>query len=125
VLPRAMAVAQRDPQVAEAHVEPFAAVRAAIVAMVGAAQDARSIDSVLDPGEAAWLLQGVLLAGLLRGAIRDDGVAAGAASVVCGPLSATHSRRSPRPRPRLFRLVTPARLKRPPPADDPRFVDGD
>ena len=78
VLLGAMAVADRDQDVADALVEQFASVRGIVERATRASQKAGATSADLDPGQVAWLWQGVLIAGLLRRAIRDDDVADGA-----------------------------------------------
>lgn len=72
VLVSAIAVAHRDPDVAEALVDAFASGRSVIVGAMAAARAAGVVREDVDPEDAAWLLQGLLVAGLLRTNVRDD-----------------------------------------------------
>lgn len=78
VLLSAIAVAHRDPDVAAAVVEAFGRARAAIVALTVREQTLGRVRGDLPAEEIAWLWQGLLLSAIVRGSVRDDGVADGA-----------------------------------------------
>lgn len=74
----AISVAHRDPDVADALVDAFAAVRTMLVAAVADARERGRVRADADPEAVAWLWQGLVLASVMRHSVRRDGGADGA-----------------------------------------------